>query len=78
MKTKFALLALLGLFLIGPYNVYPQEEESYETEEYMEDYDTYEDDEITEEGEPTRNSYQVILNNLFDDSGSADIENSRR
>ena len=32
------------------------------------------DDEITEEGEPTRNSYQVILNNLFDDSGVEDLE----
>jgi len=49
MKTKFALLALLGLFLIGPYNVYPQEADTYETEEYTEDYDTYEDNEITEE-----------------------------
>ena len=49
MKTIFALLTLLGLFLIGPYNVYPQEE-AYETEEYTEDYDMYEDDETTGNG----------------------------
>lgn len=50
MKNKFALLSLLGLFLIVPYNVYSQEEETYEfDDEYVEEYDEYEDGEISEE-----------------------------
>ena len=50
MKNKFALLSLLGLFLIAPYNVYSQEEETYEFEdEYVEEYDEYEDGETSEE-----------------------------
>ncbi|MAJ90345.1 MAG: flagellar motor protein MotA [Flavobacteriales bacterium] len=50
MKNKFALLSLLGLFLIAPYNVYSQEEETYEFEdEYVEEYDEYEDSETSEE-----------------------------
>ncbi len=50
MKNKFALLSLLGLFLIVPYNVYSQEEETYEfDDEYVEEYDEYEDGETSEE-----------------------------
>ena len=37
-------------------------------------FDGLSDDEITEGGEPTRSSYQVIVNNLFDDSTIEDLE----
>ena len=33
MKNKFALLALLGLFLVGSYNVYAQESDTTATEQ---------------------------------------------
>ncbi len=33
MKNKFALLALLGLFLVGSYNVYAQDADTIATEE---------------------------------------------
>ena len=71
MKTKFALLTLLGLFLIGPYNVYPQEEEAYETEEYSEDYDMYEDDETTEEAVVAEEETAVIADPPAQESESS-------
>ena len=38
MKNKFALLALLGLFLAGTYNVYAQEnQDTIATEEVVEE-----------------------------------------
>ena len=37
MKNKFALIALLGLFLIGSYNVYAQDADTIATEEIVEE-----------------------------------------
>ena len=60
MENKFALLALLGLFLIGPYNVYSQEDETYEYEdEYVEEYNEYEENDITEENVIEEKEYAI-------------------
>ena len=37
MKNKFALLALLVLFLVGSYNVYAQDADTIATEEVVEE-----------------------------------------
>ncbi len=37
MKNKFALLALLGFFLVGSYNVYAQDTDTNATEEVVEE-----------------------------------------
>ena len=37
MKNKFALIALLGLFLAGTYNVYAQDADTIATEEVIEE-----------------------------------------
>ena len=63
MKNKFALLALLGLFLVGFYNVYAQESDTISTEEFVEETVTTEEElpaEIKAPKEESASFHQII------------------
>ena len=63
MKNKFALLALLGLFLTGFYNLYAQESDTVTTEKVVEDTITTEEEIATTTDAPEEESasfHQVI------------------
>ncbi|MEC9209990.1 MAG: MotA/TolQ/ExbB proton channel family protein [Bacteroidota bacterium] len=63
MKNKFALLSLLGLFLVGSYNVYAQESDTIATEEIVEETVTAEEKAPTATEVPAEESasfHQII------------------
>ena len=75
MKNKFALLALLGLFVVVSYNVYAQDTDTmeYVTEEFVEETttETAPAEETTKEVASTEEAsasfHQVIKQKFIDD-----------
>tara|TARA_B100001250_G_C19726822_1_gene756475 strand:+ start:76 stop:870 length:795 start_codon:yes stop_codon:yes gene_type:complete len=71
MKTKFALLTLLGLFLLGSYNVYAQESDSILTEEVAEENVTKEEVIPSSDNAPEEESasFHQIIKQKFIEGG---------
>ena len=71
MKNKFALLALLGLFLVGSYNVYAQESDTILTEEAVEETIVAEEEMPAETEVPTEesDSFHQIIKQKFIEGG---------